>query len=256
MADLPRSPKSGIEWTENDLEAYNIHLRMEDVTTFFSGHPISIQPNIDDEILTVQEADGMTSDKNAELMHLLDLAMRPSLSVSAVHDFAVELLKRLGFVKRHRIARTRMEIPILICGEWKVAKTDVCLVDRLTNQILMIVLEDRRHDPREPSDPLPHLVAAAIAAFDHNNGQLTIEGEEYVTASGPILGIILSGTTPTFYRLHISNDLVRHVRHGLYPLEPTTVHFLVPDLPRPTIRSEGMKPSITDRYFSAATKHF
>ncbi|KAJ3556894.1 hypothetical protein NP233_g11875 [Leucocoprinus birnbaumii] len=238
MANLIRTPKPGIEWTENDLEAYNIHLRLDDADTFSFKQPIPIQPNVDNELLIVQEADGMTSDCNATLVHLIDLAMRPSLSTSAVVDFAVELLKRLGFVKRHRVARTRVEIPILVCGKWHTAKTDVCLVDRLTNEILLIVLEDRRNDPREPSDPLPQLVAAAIAAFDHNKGQRSIEQEDELAMPPAIPGIILSGTTPTFYRIRVTQDLVHHVRHGTFPHDPTNVHFLVPDLPRPTRRSE------------------
>jgi hypothetical protein len=51
-------------------------------------------------------------------------------------------------------------------------------------------------------------------------------------------GIVLAGTTPTFYKIPVTNNLVRHVRHGIYPSEPTVVSAQVPDLPD----NGGMKP--------------
>ena len=55
-------------------------------------------------------------------------------------------------------------------------------------------------------------------------------------------GILLAGTTPTFYKIPVTSNLVRHVRHGIYPSEPTVVSVQVPDLPRSPHHNEGMKP--------------
>lgn len=56
-------------------------------------------------------------------------------------------------------------------------------------------------------------------------------------------GIVLVGTTPTLYKIPVTADLVRSVRHGTYPAEPTVVTMHVPAVPRPARRySEGMKP--------------
>ena len=56
-------------------------------------------------------------------------------------------------------------------------------------------------------------------------------------------GIVLVGTTPTFYKIPVTTSLVRHIAEGTYPPETTTVFAHVPDLPRPLRRySEGMKP--------------
>ena len=49
MADLIRSAKSGNDWTENDLEAYNIQLQFEDAATFF-GDSILPLPEIDEDV--------------------------------------------------------------------------------------------------------------------------------------------------------------------------------------------------------------
>lgn len=85
MADLIRTAKSGSDWTENDLEAYNIQLRFEDSATFF-GDSILPLPEIDEEILTMLEADDMLHDNNAELINLLDLAMAFSEEPAVNHS--------------------------------------------------------------------------------------------------------------------------------------------------------------------------
>ena len=58
-----------------------------------------------------------------------------------------------------------------------------------------------------------------------------------------IPGIILAGTMPTLYRIPVTSNLVRYVRHRIYLSEPTIVSVQVPDLSRPCLRhNEGMKP--------------
>lgn len=210
--------------------------------------------------MTTHDAEDMTSDHNAELVNLLDLAMKPAPDEeSAVNDFAVELLKQLGYVKRHRVARTRNGIPFYICGEWKHAKTDVCLIDRMQNDILLLIQEDKRFSPEDPRDPAPQLIAEAIATFDCNNRLRVSAGETALESKvrhsmniGDALcslfiqvmpGIVLTGTAPTFYKIPVSSNLVRDVHHGTYPLVPTVVSAHGPTLPRPRRgHSEDMKP--------------
>lgn len=108
------------------------------------------QPVVDQEFLTTEEAKEMANNHNTELTNLLDLTMKPAHSgESAVDDFAVDLFKALGYVKRDRVARTRKHISFLdlICGEWRHVRTDVCLVDRQQNNILLVVQEDKRFQP-------------------------------------------------------------------------------------------------------------
>ena len=125
---------------------------------------------IDQELLNILDADTMQQDRNAELIGLLDLAMIPDKGETAVDDFAVELFKVLGYVRRQRLARTRVDLPLLICGEERHAKTDVCIVDRSQNDILL-VQEDKRLQQLEPVNARAQLVAGAVAAFNENNAQ-------------------------------------------------------------------------------------
>ncbi|KAI9507563.1 hypothetical protein F5148DRAFT_981239 [Russula earlei] len=113
----------------------------------------------------------MQQDRNAELIGLLDLAMIPDKGETAVDDFVVELFKVLGYVRRQRLARTRVDLPLLICCEERHAKTDVCIVDRSQNDILLLVQEDRRLQQLEPAHARAQLVAEAVAAFNENNAQ-------------------------------------------------------------------------------------
>ena len=48
------------------------------------------------------------------------------------------------------------------------------------------------------------------------------------------------GTTPAFFKIPVTEQLVSHVRHGTYPSQPTRVTYCYPPLARRY--SEGMKP--------------
>ncbi|PBK71213.1 hypothetical protein ARMSODRAFT_954982 [Armillaria solidipes] len=151
MANLLRTAKSSSNWTISELDAYHIEIVSVDPLDFFGVQALP-PPQVDPEILDHVEATDMIQDKNAELVGLLDLE-------SAAVDFAVELFKMLGYVKRDRLARTRVDLPLLICGEYRHARTDVCLVDCSQNDILLLVQEDNE----------AQLVAEAVAAFAQNN---------------------------------------------------------------------------------------
>ena len=53
----------------------------------------------------------------------------------------------------------------------------------------------------------------------------------------------MTGTSPSFFKIPVTQDLSRSVERGQFPPTPTVVTGHVPDLPRPNRRfSEGMKP--------------
>jgi hypothetical protein len=108
------------------------------------------QPLVDQELLSI-DAGAMQQDRHAELITLLNLAVIPEEGETAVDDFAVELFKVLGYVRRERVARTRADLPSFICGEIRQAKIDVCIVNRSQNDILLLVQEDKRLENSEPA---------------------------------------------------------------------------------------------------------
>jgi hypothetical protein len=57
-------------------------------------------------------------------------------------------------------------------------------------------------------------------------------------------GIVMDGTTPSFFKIPVTKTLSTHIAHGTYPQEATDVTFCHPVLPD---HSNGMKP-LNNRY--------
>jgi hypothetical protein len=239
MAHLLRTAKSGTDWSQFELHAYNIVVQFQDAATFFGLDPLP-QPTVAAELLNNVVADDMVNDANYKLLRYMDLAMDPVPDEeSAVVDFVVHLLTLLDYVPRTRMARTRADIPLTICGQEYHTKTNVCIVD--SDDILLLVQEDKRH--KERKDPEPQLIAGAIAAFQTNNYRRTRILSQDPIAHEVMPGMTLSGTSPIFYKIPVTTQLAQSVALGVYPAEPTIVHAHLPSVARPARRlSEGMKP--------------
>ncbi|KAF8425080.1 hypothetical protein L210DRAFT_3567605 [Boletus edulis BED1] len=98
------------------------------------------------------------------------------------------------------------------------------LVSRLDNV--------KRFRQSQSPDAQAQLVAQALAAFSNNNEQ-RVEAGRIPLDTQIILGIMIVGTTPIFYRIPVTRDLIEHIAQGTYPP------------PMPPI--EGMKP-LDSRY--------
>ncbi|KIM92408.1 hypothetical protein PILCRDRAFT_810464 [Piloderma croceum F 1598] len=226
MANLIRSSKSGHDWTINDLMAYNISIVQQNTATFFGQATLPL-PAQHPDLLNRLMADEMVDDDSYQVVRYMDLAMDPVPGEeSAVGDFAMQLLRMMGYASRtlRRDLRSRKDISLFICREWWHAKTDVCVMDR--SSYLLLVQEDKRH--LETVDPEPQLIAEAIAA------PLDIK---------IMAGITMTGTAPTFFKIPVTLELIKAVQRGEYPATPTVVAMHRPNVPRPVRRlSEGMHP--------------
>jgi len=130
---------------------------------------------VDQDLLRNVDSDAMQQDHHAQLIAYLDLAMIPEMGEAAMIDFIIDLFKALKYVCRDRLAHTRMDLPLLICGENRHAKTNVCLLDYSQNEILLVVQADKilEHGPIESP---AQLIAEAVAAFNKNNAQREVAG--------------------------------------------------------------------------------
>ncbi|KAJ7160967.1 hypothetical protein C8R46DRAFT_955893 [Mycena filopes] len=240
MSNLIRSATSGNDWTENDLHAYHIRVVYQDAATFFQipGLPVPAVQN--PAVLTLPGPAAATDARVYQFLRAMDLATVAPVDAdseeSAVDDFAVLLFQELGYVPVGRVIRTRKNIPLVICGEKRHAKTDVCIIDD-DGMLLLVVQEDKRRNP------VPQLVAEAIATFYSNN--LTREQTFGVPPlpSKVVPGITMKGTSPIFFKVPVSQELVTAVIGGVYPATETVVQAHVPTIPRPARRlTEGKKP--------------
>ncbi|KAJ7758092.1 hypothetical protein DFH07DRAFT_884698 [Mycena maculata] len=250
MANLIRSAKSGSDWTENDLDAYRIRIEYQDAATFFQIPGPDLPPPVvrHPAVLTLP-GPAATTDEDAykdayRFLRALDMATVPDATESAVDDSAVDdftvlLLTELEYVPMGRVLRTKKNIPLVICGENRQANTDVCVID--DDDILLLVQEDKRQG--ETGNPVPQLVAEAIAAFHSNN----MNREQMLglprLPSEVVPGITMKGSAPTFFKVPVSQELVTAVMGGVYPAAETIVYAHLPPIPRPVERwNEGMKP--------------
>ena len=86
----------------------------------------------------------------------------------------MHLLLALGYAKMKspRIVRTCKDIPLYIYGEWKHTKTNVCIIGRNKNSIILLVQvlqKDKQNMEPEFDKMVPQLVAKGIIAFQQNN---------------------------------------------------------------------------------------
>ena len=149
MAKLIRTSKSGNKWTPDDLLAYNIRVVHQDATTFFGVPVLSLPKNVDEEVLTAEDAAATQRVTIATPFFVpWSLGCRrpmtrspPSMTASSnssIHS-NITVPRESG-----RVVRTRKDLVLLVCGRRHHAKTDVCIIDE-TPDILLIVLEDKRH---------------------------------------------------------------------------------------------------------------
>ncbi len=92
-----------------------------------------------------------------KVTNFVGVGLQPNLQLY----FALALFRTLGYNHHPHVVRSRLEIRLLICGEYKYTKPDVCIIDRSRNDIVLLVQVDKRFggDP----DPFPQLVAEGVA---------------------------------------------------------------------------------------------
>ncbi|KAI9462863.1 hypothetical protein BJY52DRAFT_1255659 [Lactarius psammicola] len=238
MAQLLRTPKSGRDWTANELWAYNITVVPQSKELFFGTIDFPDPTEQSLEGFTAAETRQDVADKRTkQLLHYLNLATGPKIGQeAAIDNFAAELLKGLEYEDENRIVFIRHAIPFLICGVNSVAQTDVCILD--DNEILLLLQEDETLTSMK--DPEPQVIAVAIAAFALNNRKRERNLNLSVCDSIMFPCLTMVGTTPVFYKITITAALSKAVQTGTYPETETRVLRHIPALPRRN--SEGMCP--------------
>ena len=220
MAKFIRSAKSGSDWTDAELLAYNISIIPTSPGVFFQSSTDPSLDHLDPAILTspINADDPNLSNAAADYLGYLDLATNATQE-SAIDDFAAATLRLLGFNDRHSTVATRYIIPLTICGESRTAQTDVCVVYR-PSTVLLVLVEDKTLFNRTSAEA--QMVAEAIAAFQHNNTKRAARGKPVLEVM-TIPCITMVGTNPTFYLVAVTKELSDAVMTGQYPPTQTRV---------------------------------
>lgn len=127
------------------------------------------------------DTNDMTKPRELQTLTLyiyMDLAIDSVVPISdqgsAVGDFAAHLLTLLGYVPPPRMARTCLDIPLIICAESPSCENR-CLYYRGCGQYIFAPHSGGQTERRngEPRRPRAQLIAEAIAAFETNNYRRT-----------------------------------------------------------------------------------
>ena len=141
MAQLIRSTKSGSDWTDNELFAFNIVIQDVDVPTFF-GVPHLPQTTVSPVVLNnaVRPAPPAVITKEERLFfQYLDRATIGE--EAAVDDFAGHILRMLNFDDNDRSIATRRELSFTMCGTRVWARADIAILDGA--EYSLMVREDK-----------------------------------------------------------------------------------------------------------------
>ena len=140
MANLIRYAKSGNDWTQNELDCFNIVVAEQSKQEFFGTHnlPVPNYPSLAG-FLSIEDRANVADPDTKTLLHYLDLALDPHVGQeTAVVNFAVKLLEKLGYDEGDRIILINHALPLLICGVTRVAQTDICILDDDNNILLLV----------------------------------------------------------------------------------------------------------------------
>jgi hypothetical protein len=113
-----RSAKSGSDWTQNDLLAYNIKLSSQSPLSFYGNPlpPVGSLNNLDPNLVSGTLSTQGLKDDTYRLLQYLHLASTANAGQeSAIHDFARDILRVLGYEiyeMRGLLLRSRYAIPL------------------------------------------------------------------------------------------------------------------------------------------------
>ena len=80
------------------------------------------------------------------------MAMSSRSGESALDNSVAGFFRALGYAKHNQVARTQRDLSLLICGDFRHVQTDVCIVDRDHN-VILLVQENKHFEEGEGGDP-------------------------------------------------------------------------------------------------------
>jgi hypothetical protein len=141
MANIIRSAKSGNDWTENELVAFNIRIDDLDAATFFNDAdlpPPSVSPVI---LNNLKMPTGTFAKNDHQFFHYLRDAMGATGEEACVEDFAAFILRLLGYDDAECVIHQRKEIPFVMAGQRVDAKPDLCVMTYGDHIVLIVHID-------------------------------------------------------------------------------------------------------------------
>ncbi|GJJ08075.1 hypothetical protein Clacol_002282 [Clathrus columnatus] len=142
----------------------------------------------------------------------------------ALNDFVVFLLGMLDYDAGSRIIHTQTELSLCALDSKVDVTADVAILKRtegISEYVLLVMEEVYIH--RHPEGAEGRLMADAVAAFCQNNLTRKQAGFPCLD-SQTILGIVMTYTQPTFYKILVNQAFVHQLlEEDKFPAEPIYV---------------------------------
>ncbi|KAF9483605.1 hypothetical protein BDN70DRAFT_293024 [Pholiota conissans] len=248
MTTTTRLPKSGNEWTESDLATYGIKVEYQDIQQFFGEKPLPT-PSVPEGILTALTLDDALDFESKRFMSYLKLAIDPIAVAelrecsgkSAFLSFIMVVFDILGYFSYSCGLNEWTALPFLNCGRTMEVRVDAGLIDMDANYSIRLVVHDGLSEGSTNSNAIAQLCAEAIAAFQYNNFRRRMIGLDELD-SQVIPGMIMIATSPSFFKIPVSQELAWSIESGQSTSTPTTITGFIPELPHPDRKKDGMRP--------------
>jgi hypothetical protein len=129
MSKLIRTAKSGTDWTDNELLAFNIQVEDANTATFFTTTQLPAAQVSATILNNVEKPDGHLQKDDRLFFRYLGLVEKPQSPDSHVDDFAAFLLRLLNYDDDDRVICQRPELSFPMAGQRVDAKSDLCVKD-------------------------------------------------------------------------------------------------------------------------------
>ena len=239
----------GRKWTQDDIITYNIKVVYQDLMTFFGMTDLP-PANVESDALVAKDLASAQGYWTSNMLFHMDYVTDPDNRESGTIDFVREVFHLLHYANttQNRVVMVRWKLRYL-ATQGKHPQVDICILD--DSNVISLVVKVHRNLPG--FNPEARLISEAIAAFENNNVRCK-ERLGITPLAGMVMpGIVMDGTTPTFYKILVTSELVRAIKSGNQPKQETIVHAYRPEVPRP---EEGMRPLDNRRIILSAFEAF
>ncbi|KAF9068315.1 hypothetical protein BDP27DRAFT_1528997 [Rhodocollybia butyracea] len=221
MAQLIRAAKSAMHWSAHKLLAFNIVIQDVDRVTSF-GTPrlppaTTVSRVVLDNVIDPPLPPPVVTYNERLFFTYLYCANDPQ-GDGDVPDFTSHLFRMLRLDHKEKAITRRRMMTFQMCGSHVVAEADCLLVVKSAK-----VISCNCRIPPSTAEPVPQVIAQAIAAFVENNRR-----HQHPSLQQTIPAITMVGPRPIFYKVPVTQDLVSSLMTAQYPSKPTIVQRLVP----------------------------
>jgi hypothetical protein len=144
-AQLIRSAKSGSDWTDHELFAFNIVIQDVDVATFFGASqlpPTTVSPIILNNVLGPAPPAVISKEDRLFFKYLERANIGDKVPVD---DFAGHILRMLSFDDDERSIVTKSKLSFTMCGTRVRAKADIAVLDDAEYSLMVQTDKVSRH---------------------------------------------------------------------------------------------------------------